>query len=149
MLICDWGKLRCVSSKLIYVGSGSASLWSDARRNQSNCSCFFFSYSALRVKKSQGLTNHFLNLHRSRSYIEISVRNCFIFSVGRSFFCFCEKKLGTLIGRWHLGRCFCCNENHLWKIVLCKWCYIYVNSKRKILLRGIRFAFIFYICILC
>jgi len=66
----------------------------------------FFSYSALRVKKSQGLTNHFLNLHRSRSYIEISVRNCFIFrSVGR-FFCFCEKKLGTLIGRWHLGRCF-------------------------------------------
>ena len=46
----------------------------------------FFSYSALRVKKSQGLTNHFLNFHRSRSYIEISVRNCFIFrSVGRFF----------------------------------------------------------------
>ena len=91
---------------------------------QSNCSCWS-TCSALRVKKSQGSTSHFWNLHRSRSYIEISVRNCFIFrSLGRFFlflwkklhwsvggisvgvFCCCEKKLGTQIGRWQLGRSF-------------------------------------------
>ena len=78
-------KRRWVLSRGLKVGSGCTRFRSSVRVIKATvlvCRC-----SVLRVKKSQGSTNHFLNLHRSRSYIEISVRNCFSFrSLGRFLF---------------------------------------------------------------
>ena len=99
----DWiVKCRWVLSRELKVGSGCTRFRSSVRMIKATvlvCRC-----SALRVKKSQGSTSHFLNLHRSRSYIEISVRNCFIFrSLGRFFFVFVRKKLHWSVGGISVG----------------------------------------------
>jgi len=79
---------------------------------QSTCSCLSTCF-VLRDRKSQGMTDYFLDLHRSRSYLEISVRNCSIFRFSVGVFCCHEKKLGTLIGRWQLGRWILLEEEDL------------------------------------